>query len=342
METSWSVILGHKNQVGRLRKLLKSDKLPHAMLFTGASGIGKSLVAEVLAASILCQSEGDVACGICQSCRAFKASTHPDFHRLVPMTKDEWDGKKEKSRTAKRIIRLEQLKKMQADIAMVPALSPLSVVVIESAETMNQEAANSLLKTIEEPDGPVVFILTTAFPAALLDTVISRCMRMEFGVLSHQDVEELLRRQGVDTDRSALLAALSDGSIGDALKLNQDEIIELRKKALDIVDQMSEYDMDDIWQLGKELGQLSREQLSQLLSFQIAVFRDMLVLYSCSDGLALYNQGDYARLSSLIEKYSVCRTERLLRLVREAQQKLRSNVNARLLMEGLFIKMKDV
>ena len=111
-----------------------------------------------------------MACVHCESCRALADDTHPDYYVAEP----------ESSGKAARSIKIEQIRALSAEIGLVPKLSGRRVVLIDDAERMNEAAQNSLLKTLEEPTGDVVFVLVTSARQALLDTIVSRCLLMPF------------------------------------------------------------------------------------------------------------------------------------------------------------------
>ena len=222
MELRWDTISGHEKQKEALRTMLREGRLPHALLFTGPDGIGKRMVGRVLAAAILCDAE-DGPCGHCESCRAMQLGSHPDYLEVVP----EQNGKSAAQ------IRIEAIRSMQTQVSRYPVLAKRRTVLIDDADRMNEAAQNSLLKTLEEPEGPVTFILVTSARSALLDTILSRCMPVAFGMLSPQEMRSVLLQHDVPEAEAAELAALSDGSLGRALLLHEHEGLHLRDEALD-------------------------------------------------------------------------------------------------------------
>lgn len=332
MNTQWKNIVGHSELIKRLQTLQMEDRIPHAMLFCGAEGVGKAMTAEALAAVLLCHepSEGQ-CCGRCPACLALKAGNHPDYFQLLP----ESSGKAAKS------IKIEAVRELQAGIARVPLLSQRRVVIIHEAEKMNEAAANCLLKTIEEPAGQVVFILLTSAPAALLDTIISRCMRVEFGIMQHEELKEVLCRQGLQEAEAGRLADIADGSASRAMSLREPEVQELFRQAFSLAEKAGSFTVDEMLPLAKEMSGCSREQLIQWLGFAAMIYRDLLVLYSGS-GMPLYNRSEMNRLTALLDRYPPARLLELLKLVQEYQKRLRSNVSLQLCLEGFLIKLNDL
>ena len=331
MNMHWNNIIGHKQVITQLCLMQQEDRIPHAMLFCGTDGVGKSLVAEALAAAILCHAPvHNQACGHCKACRALAAGTHPDFFQIQP----------ESETKAAPAIRIEAVRKLQEEIARIPLLSERRVVIMQEADKMNEAAANCLLKTIEEPSGQIVFILLTSRPSALLDTIISRCMRVEFGILQPEELVAILHQQGIEEPLAGKLASIADGSVSKALAMQDEELLNLQTQAFDLASAAGTLGVEQLLQLAKEMSSHSRERLIQWLGFLAMIYRDLLMLYSGS-GLPLYNQSDIDRLSSLLNKYHQQELLQLLQLVQDYQKRLGSNVNTQLCLEGFLIRINN-
>ena len=331
MNMQWNNIVGHKQVITQLCLMQQEDRIPHAMLFCGTDGVGKSLVAEALAAAILCHAPvNNQACGHCKACQVLAAGTHPDFFQIQP----------ESETKAAPAIRIEAVRKLQEEIARIPLLSERRVVIMQEADKMNEAAANCLLKTIEEPSGQIVFILLTSRPSALLDTIISRCMRVEFGILQPEELVAILHQQGIEEPLAGKLASIADGSVSKALAMQDEELLNLQTQAFDLASAAGTLGVEQLLQLAKEMSNHSRERLIQWLGFLAMIYRDLLMLYSGS-GLPLYNQSDIDRLSSLLNKYHQQELLQLLQLVQDYQKRLGSNVNTQLCLEGFLIRINN-
>lgn len=331
MNMQWNNIIGHKQVITQLCLMQQEDRIPHAMLFCGTDGVGKFLVAEALAAAILCHAPvHNQACGHCKACRALAAGTHPDFFQIQP----------ESETKATPAIRIEAVRKLQEEIARIPLLSERRVVIMQEADKMNEAAANCLLKTIEEPSGQIVFILLTSRTSALLDTIISRCMRVEFGILQPEELVAILYQQGIEEPLAGKLASIADGSVSKALAMQDEELLNLQAQAFDLASAAGTLGVEQLLQLAKEMSNHSRERLIQWLGFLAMIYRDLLMLYSGS-GLPLYNQSDIDRLSSLLNKYHQQELLQLLQLVQDYQKRLGSNVNTQLCLEGFLIRINN-
>ena len=329
MDTAWENILGQREPKRRLRRLLETDRLPHALLFSGPEGVGKRRTAEALAATLLCSSPAaGHPCGTCESCRAFSRGIHPDFFFVVP----EAVGKGARS------IRIEAMRALGSALARPPELAPRQVALIDDAQRMNEAAANSFLKTLEEPTGDVVFLLVTGMRAALLDTIVSRCLEIPFGPLALPELSEVLHRHGVEAEEAAALAALADGSAGRALALHAEGALRRREEAVSLLARLPQIPPLSLWAEGKKWGALSREEAGEWLRSLRLTLRDVLALYG--GATPLYSVGLEAPVAEIAARFSEARVFSMLADVKEAERRLlSSNVNIRLLVEALLFSL---
>ena len=169
----------HRSQWERMERSIRAGRVPHALLLHGAAGNGKARFAARLAATLLCRSSGP-PCGECESCRLYAAGSHPDrFEVTVPEDRRE--------------IVVDQIRDLVHSVGLTARLGGYKVVIVDPAERMNRHAANTLLKTLEEPPGATVFILVSSNHALLLATIRSRCQMLDFPVAGRDLAVEWLR-----------------------------------------------------------------------------------------------------------------------------------------------------
>jgi DNA polymerase III subunit delta' len=225
----WSNVRGHADQREMFRRAIERGRLSQSYLFVGPDGIGKQLFARRLAQCLLCRDHGGdplEACGECTSCRPFTAGNHPDF-----LFVDRPEGKRE---LPIELIAGSKERRGQEGLCHDLSLRPLEgsrkIAIVNDADTMNDEAANSFLKTLEEPPERAILLLIAANLDAVMPTIRSRCQLVRFAALPQADVEGLLIEQGLVSvaEEAAFAAALSDGSLTTARQLLRPELRELR------------------------------------------------------------------------------------------------------------------
>src|SRR6266446_2906635 len=218
----FSKLIGNEEAGDTLRRLLSGGRVPGSLLFTGEQGIGKKLFALELAKALNCRHRvGVEACDECSSCKRISRSTFP------PFTSDEdnrermiWSEHADvaMARPFKNIIRVKVMRELEREANFRPFEGAARVFIVEDADSMNDQAANALLKTLEEPPPTSHLILTTSNPTALLATIRSRCQILRFAPIPAPEVEQfLLEQKNVPAEDVRLLARTAQGSIGRAL-----------------------------------------------------------------------------------------------------------------------------
>ncbi len=281
---NWSQLRGHSTQVEMLRRSLSRGRLAHAYLFAGPPGIGRSRFARIFAQCLLCQHYQDTdvhACGECSACRQMEAGSHPDFFWIgCPEGKNEISidaflGDPEKRPRDGLIY----------DLSMRPMVSRRRVAVIDDADMMKVEAANSMLKTLEEPPPHSVMILVPQNLDAMLPTIRSRCQLIRFAALPTSDVAELLLEQEIAStpEEAQAAAAMSDGSLQLATQLLNPGLRTLREQLYQC---LSSADMNSVGSakaiiegvegLGSE-SPVQRRNFSWLVRFAQEFYRQALL-----------------------------------------------------------------
>ncbi len=281
----------------QLNAQIQQQRLPHAMLFNGPQGVGKTRLAQTLASALLCQrpvSEADAteqkmvgqACGHCESCLLLAADTHPDFYPLQPTP-----PKTSKSRNPVLSIRIDTIRDLCRRLSQTSQLSGYRIVVIQQADKMNTAAANSLLKTLEEPGENTLLILTSAVPGRLPVTIRSRCQSLGFCRPNYAQVEPWLMRIGQFSHSPACQQAfrLAHHAPLIALKVEaQTEQRELLSRAL-----LARFNRQNVLDYSLKLSQCDKQQM---LGWMLDWVNDLVYLATLDDA-------DYA-VSRLIHQQS--------------------------------------
>jgi DNA polymerase-3 subunit delta' len=263
-----SALIGHENTQALLKRTVEGGRPSHAYLFVGREGVGKKLVAVRFASMLNCPSaDGDPECD-CRVCRRVLEGKHPDVISEQP---------------ERGMIRIDRVRNIQKFFRYPPIEGAFRVVVIDNAHTMNRQAQNALLKTLEEPPPGRVLILVTAKPALLLTTVRSRCRKITFGPLPPEPLISLVQqRTGLSLDKARTLTALAGGSVGKALELADSRYLEIRDKALSVLIEPGKNGISGLLDFS---GKISSNRQSALEAIEIAgtLIRDMLIIQYGAD-----------------------------------------------------------
>jgi DNA polymerase-3 subunit delta' len=213
----------HAQDWQRLLARRAQDRLPHALLLSGAAGLGKRAFAEAFVATLLCERRGKhdegLACGQCRACALLKAGSHPDAVRVTLELRD--DG------TPRTEITVDQIRVLGERLALTPQFGGLQIVLIDPADAMNANATNALLKTLEEPTPATVIALIADRPARLPATIRSRCQRIDFHLPRRAQALAWLAQQGVEAKTAAKALDVAAGNPGVALELARSDGLKL-------------------------------------------------------------------------------------------------------------------
>lgn len=226
-------VIGQPQALRILQRLMQQDRLPHALLFFGPEGAGAEAMAVAFARALHCEKGGVLPCDVCGNCRKTSALNHPDFAMLFPFsarTKDEAiraallqviaDPYGYALPDDNTTLSVDQVRGLQRQFTYGTLQGRWRTIVILHADHMRPEAANALLKTLEEPPPRSLMILTASHPEALLPTIISRCQFLKFPALSPQVVcEALENKKALDKGAAELIGRMCGGSFRRALEM---------------------------------------------------------------------------------------------------------------------------
>ena len=217
--TPFSQILGQETAIDFLKRVVARGNIPHAYLFAGIPGVGKTTTALALTQAIIChEPENAEGCGRCPSCRQIMSGNFPDFVCLDP------EGQ---------YIKIEQIRDLNRAISFKTVSGKYRVSLIRQAEMMTAEAANSFLKTLEEPPENNILILNVTEPQALLPTIVSRCQKVFFKPLPVKAVAGwLMDKRGMEEEMAFVVAKICEGSLGRAIKMCDSEFLQQRQEYL--------------------------------------------------------------------------------------------------------------
>jgi DNA polymerase-3 subunit delta' len=308
----------------------------HAYLLVGPAHVGKMTLALELAKALNCEA-ADPPCGECDSCQKIALAKHADV-QIIGL-----NGGGNLVEKPQAEISIDQIRQMQHSASLPPFEGRCKVFIIDGAEFLSHEAANCLLKTLEEPVGKVIFVLLTTNERLLPATVISRCQRLELPPLAATEVEAALKsRWGVEPDKARLLARLCHGCLGWALSAASDgDLLEQRVERMDRLLSIIEADGEERFayatQLAAQFSQ-NRKLVQEILDLWLDYWRDLLLIKAgCDD--AIINADMLATLVDQARGYSLVQIKSIINSIQAAAGQLRQNANPRLVLEVLMLSI---
>ena len=241
-------ILGNDKNKKILENAIKTNKISHSYIFSGIDGIGKKMIAQQFAKSILCL-ENSKPCNKCKSCIEIETNNNPDYFLIEPD-----NGK----------IKIEQIREMQKKVAEKPIISNKKVYIINDADTMTTEAQNCLLKTLEEPPEYIIIMLIASNENNLLSTIKSRCTRLYFEQLSNEEIKTYIVNNYPEDEINEDILEIYQGSIGKVVKLRDKK--ELYEKVEKIIHNLERKSLIEILQMSEEIYS-SKEEIYSILDY---------------------------------------------------------------------------
>jgi DNA polymerase-3 subunit delta' len=261
---------------------------------------------------------------VCPSCLKIKHNNHPDIFFI------EAEGQ---------FIRINAIREIQEQMTFKPMEGRNRVFVIDNADKMNDQAANALLKTLEEPTPANILILVTAKPYTLPSTIISRCRHMRFNPLTTDTVAKfLVERMDMEKKNALLLAGLSGGSIGQALELNNEDVISYRTDTLNLLANTKRSEPLSLLAFASFFGQ-DKKEIKQGFNILRTCFRDALVYRETRNDQMLINSDNSSYIASLASRLTGSQILQNISLLERAEETIEQNVNKSLTLEAMAFKL---
>ena len=362
---SFSDFLGNHPIVTALRGMLASERIPHAMLFTGPRGVGKFTLARMFAQAANCQRLRDDFCGECESCRKISLlsdlrplidqglaqrgerpdsatvervplllETHPDVWAIVP------DPVRPKDPVARPVLHVGQLRAVQRAAYFKPQ-GRRRIFLIDGAETMRWDLANIFLKILEEPPESATLILLAPNPFQLLPTIRSRCLQFSFTPLPSAEVEEILReRTEMKADERKLASQYAEGCPGAVIGLDLDLAAKLHRDALAILERAVELrGVSDLFASTTTLAKSQEIAFENVLEVFYSLLTDLLHLSSSSTKKVLRNPALGRELEILSKKIDVAWINKAVEGFDVLHARTRRNINRSLGLDAVAISL---
>jgi DNA polymerase III subunit delta' len=329
---SFKDVIGHKKSIELLRRAIMNDRVVHSYLFLGNEGIGKKYVALQFAKALNClgrEAEESDACDHCLSCKKIDAELHPDVTVLEP------EGQ---------AIKVDRVRQMLRDLAYRPYEGKRRVCILTAADRMAPNMSNTLLKTLEEPPLHTLIILLANSSRAILPTILSRCQQIPFNPLPLSSLTSwLVEKKGIHEVEARLLASLSEGSPGKALRLKE-EIGQIQRE--DLLQRclgVNAFSFGEIegW---VESMPSNREELVLTLEVAKTLLRDLVIMKVLGDGSKLIHSDLLQEIGSVASGLTLSSLMARLESIHQTIltiSPLRGNGNTTLALEAMMLSWAE-
>lgn len=327
--SNFADIYGHDKIKEHLQNAIKLDKISHAYIFNGGMGSGKKIMAEIFAKTLQCEKHGDNPCNECHSCVQSDSGNQPDIIRI----------RHEKPAS----IGVDDIRdQLIGDMQIKPYSSRYKIYIIDEAEKLTVQAQNALLKTIEEPPAYGIIILLTTNADIFLQTILSRCVKLDFRPVDDKIVSDYLKEHYDVTDYECRFAtAFAQGKIGRAAAIvKSNEFAQLKEEVLHVIRYAGEMTIAEIMAEVKNIANY-KLTIDDYLDLMAMWYRDVLVFKSTKDSNSLIFKNEMSMITSQAETYSYEGLEDILNSIDKVKIRLKANVNFDLVIELLIMAIKE-
>lgn len=326
MRGALAVLHGNPGLREMLDRLASRKTLPHAMCFGGPRGVGKRTTALAVARTLQCLDAADADCR-CAPCRKIEGGIHPDVRTIAP------DGT---------FLKIDQIRELISMVRLKPYEGEVKFFILRDADAMNEESANAVLKTLEEPPPDTYLVLCTSRPDALLPTIRSRCRMVRFQALPAEELLAVLHDRGLADAEARRRAMFADGSVGTALGLDLAEVEARRQRVVDAIALLQGGpSAAQVLALAKEAS-ADKGELDATMEVWKHVARDMALVARGAAPEACAYPDLAPELAKLAARLAPSAPLRLYREADALRDALRRNVAKQIAAEVLMLRARDL
>ena len=330
-----------------LQRLIRTDRMPHALLFAGPEGTGKAAAAVALIRALQCENNTDGACGNCRGCSKTGTLNHPDVSFLFPlssrvsvdderkiliqMIQDPYTSPLPEPAVSHS---LERIRGLQRQFAYGVFEGRWRTAAVFHADRMRPEAANALLKTLEEPPSQSLILLTAPSLDSLLPTVVSRCQVLKFPPLAERDVEPVLLNEGMGSDKARFIARACGGNLRRAREIASGEVEDVQDRAFRFLEAMAHGEDPKTYAALEQLA-ADRQSAFEILRGAEVWLRDVL-LFSEGRSEHVSNPGQIQEIGRLASVFDLEQLSEIAENIQEIRELSKRNVNLLLSLISLW------
>jgi DNA polymerase III subunit delta' len=329
MNDNWNLI-GHEWAVNMLKKHISNGATRHAYLFAGPPGLGRRTLALRFAQALNCQTPigAGIPCGQCRDCKQIAAMQHAD---LIVVQAEAEGG----------TLKVDQIREARRTLNLKPYQATYRVALFLRFQEANDNAANALLKTLEEAPSYAVLILTADNPEQLLPTIVSRCELLRLRPLKVEEVTNALESRGIESEQAKVIAHISGGRFGYALRLVENEsLLEKREERLNDLQTLISASRVEKFAYADKLSR-DRASMRQAILIWLSYWRDVM-LRSAKAETPLVNVDRNMEIEDLAGRVNLSIARTVVSGLEDVLEKMERNVNSRLLAEVLLLDLPKV
>ena len=326
---SFKDVVGHKDILKYISSAVENNRVSHAYILNGERGSGKKMLANLFAMTLLCETGDNEPCGKCHSCKQAESGNHPDIIRVTH----------EKPNS----ISVDDIRtQVNNTVDIKPYQGPYKVYIIPQADMMTPQAQNAILKTIEEPPSYAVFLLLTENAETLLPTINSRCVMLKLRNIKDTLIKKyLMENLEIPDYKADMCTAFAQGNMGRAIMLaNSDHFNEIREESVQLLKHISEMELNEIVAAVKNIS-VYKLEITDYLDIIMIWYRDVLLYKATKEIDKVVFKDQLQSIKEQARKSSYEGIELILESLEKAKARLKANVNFDLVMELLFLTIKE-
>ena len=322
-------IVGHEDIIAHFKSSIETGNVGHAYIISGDAGSGKKALAYAFADTLECEAGGTEPCGNCQSCLQISTGNYPD---IITVTHEKPN-----------LISVDEVREQLVNTVDVkPYKGKYKIYVIPDAELLNVQAQNAILKTIEEPPAYAVILLLTTNLDKLLETVQSRCLKLQTKPIRERDVlAYLMNVMGLTKEKAYFCLDFAQGNLGKAIKLaGNEEYAEIVDSVVNVLTHIGDMDVETLGKAVKDIEQF-KMSMNDYMDLMMMWYRDAMMIKITGNVDKILFKNEFSTLKKQAGKLTFKSIEDKIDAIAKAEQRLLANANFDVTIELLLLTLKE-